>query len=278
MNSRDHIMFGGPGKWIYNYVGGIGQEVDSIGFEHVVLSPPATLIEQAIGGPAAANTTTSAPLEWATASHKTLRGMIALEWALPAKQQSAQCDVENENSPVALACPGSTIATVSFAGYGTFSGDCASGIKMGTCKSNATFNAFVNQCCVGKESCSFSCSSGSNAEDHKCTCGKQTAEIADPCYGTPKQLAGKVTCAAAPSAGGATLALKVSVPPGSDSRLVVPLLGSDAAKVVITENGTTVFTGGAYKTGAAGVTGAVVGKDSISIMHGSGDYVFERTG
>jgi hypothetical protein len=23
MNSRDHIMFGGPGKWIYNYVGGM---------------------------------------------------------------------------------------------------------------------------------------------------------------------------------------------------------------------------------------------------------------
>ena len=160
---------------------------------------------------------------------------------------------------------------------------------MGTCKSDDTFAAFVKQCCVGKESCCFACSSSSGssgggsgnaaANDHKCTCGKQaSATIADPCYGTPKQLAGKVTCAAAPSAGGASLALKVSVPPGSDSRLVVPLLGSDASKVVITENGTAVFTGGAYKAGAAGVTGAVVGTDSISIMHGSGDYVFERTG
>jgi hypothetical protein len=48
MNSRDHIMFGGPGHWIYSYAGGITQTADSIGYEHVVLTPPATLIEQAI--------------------------------------------------------------------------------------------------------------------------------------------------------------------------------------------------------------------------------------
>merc|ERR1711920_1148446 len=147
--------------------------------------------------------------------------------------------------------------------------------KYGSCFSNATFTNFVKQCCVGKASCSFACG---NSQSEGCTCtGQKAVQTADPCFGTPKQVAGKVTCATTPSAGGATLALKVLIPPGSDARLMIPLLGVSASEVVITESGTTVFAGGEYKAGVDGITGAKVSGDAIAIAHGSGEYSFERS-
>jgi hypothetical protein len=276
MNSRDHIMFGGPGKWIYSYVGGIRQTDTSIGFEHVVLSPPATLIEQAVTASITPNSTISHPLQWATASHTTLRGTIELQWAVPPQKASAQCDVESENADVKLDCPGSTIAGIAFANYGTLmSSDCATGLKTGSCLSNATFKSFVSDCCVGKASCSFKCGDRVNGG---CSCGSKTVAIADPCFGTAKKVAAQVTCASAPGADGYTLNLKTIVPAGSDAQLVVPLLGSSADKITIKEGATPVFSGGQYKPGAEGVTGAVAGADSIIISHGSGEYMFVRMG
>ena len=99
MNSRDHIMFGGPGKWIYNYAGGIGQTSTSIGFEHVTLTPPATLIEQALAQPVfGPNATISAPLHFTSASHKTLRGVIQMDWALPSHGSSGTCGRAQEGA------------------------------------------------------------------------------------------------------------------------------------------------------------------------------------
>jgi alpha-L-rhamnosidase len=281
MNSRDHIMFGGPGKWIYNYVGGIAQTADSIGFEHIVLTPPATLIEQAVTASITPNSTISTPLEFATAGHKTLRGMIELGWGLPQHKKTGTCDVEPESTPVDLECKGSTIASVAFAAYGVFTGDCTNGLKHGsTCNSGKDFQDFVTGCCVGKESCSYSCE---NSKDpgRGCKCGNQPVQnISDPCFGTEKRVAGKVVCATSPSADGVTLDLTVEVPAGSDSQLVVPLLGVDASKVTITEGGKTVFAGGAYQAGVDGITGAVANRadGTIVVSHGSGKYVFQRVG
>ena len=44
MNSRNHVMFAGPGSWLHTYVGGISNAPGSIGYEHVWYEPPATLI------------------------------------------------------------------------------------------------------------------------------------------------------------------------------------------------------------------------------------------
>ena len=57
MNSRDHIMFGGPGHWIYSYAGGITQADNSIGypapsiflyFKHVIRTSYITLKHEMI--------------------------------------------------------------------------------------------------------------------------------------------------------------------------------------------------------------------------------------
>eukprot|EP00040_Diaphanoeca_grandis_P031968 m.192534 g.192534 ORF g.192534 m.192534 type:complete len:1045 (-) comp32471_c0_seq1:82-3216(-) len=273
MNSRDHIMFGGPGKWVYSYVGGISQTETSIGFEHVVLTPPATLIEQALAAPNTTNSTTSAPLTFTSASHETLRGVIALEWGLPTNQHSSTCGDAKEGDAINLACTSSTIQTIAFASYGTSTGSCTSGFAKSACNLNSTV-ALVEKCCVGKESCVFEC----GGQTCDCVSSGVSTPVADPCYQTVKHLAIQVTCAAAPKPGGHVLNLNVQVPVGSDSQLVVPLLGSSPSSVMISENGTAVFKNGAYVAGVSGVTGAMATKDSIVIEHGSGSYRFIRTG
>ena len=271
MNSRDHIMFGGPGKWIYHYAGGIGQTETSLGFEHVVFTPPATLIEQAINK-LKLNANISQPLNFVSASQKTLRGTIEFEWQVPPSVAGGTCSLAEESLPITLSCPGSTISSVAFAEYGTPTGDCSSGFKPGTCGVNTTA-AFVSKCCVGKGSCSVSCGGPG------CTCaGGKSIQFADPCYGTMKKLAVKVGCAAKFGPVGPTLNMRVAVPPGSDAQLVVPLLGAAAKDVVITEGSTAIFKDGAYVSGVAGITGASPSGDSIIVEHGSGSYSFVRSG
>ena len=83
MNSRNHIMFGGNGVWLHTYVGGINNAPGSIGYEHVTISPPASLIKAAVSKAIKApGDTTSAPLTWTSAAKETLRGEFALFWSL----------------------------------------------------------------------------------------------------------------------------------------------------------------------------------------------------
>lgn len=51
-----------------------------------------------------------------------------------------------------------------------------------------------------------------------------------------------------------------------------------ASAVIITENGTAVFKGGAYVAGVDGVAAAVVKGSTVVISHGSGSYSFVRSG
>ena len=48
MNSRNHIMFGGNGIWLHTYLGGIDNAPNTVGYEHVLIAPPAALIAQAV--------------------------------------------------------------------------------------------------------------------------------------------------------------------------------------------------------------------------------------
>jgi hypothetical protein len=85
MNSRNHIMFGGPGKWLHTYVGGIDNTPGTNGFEDIVFAPPATLVAQAVHKPTkAANDTTSPPLTWSSSTRVGPRGTMALFWSVDA--------------------------------------------------------------------------------------------------------------------------------------------------------------------------------------------------
>jgi hypothetical protein len=103
--------------------------------------------------------------------------------------------------------------------------------------------------------------------------------VGDPCYQTVKHLAVDVKCAnPTPTPSGPTLNMRVVVPPGSDSELVVPLLGSPVQSVVLTEGGTAFFRNGAFLPTVSGITGAVVVGNAVVVRHGSGSYSFVRSG
>jgi hypothetical protein len=144
---------------------------------------------------------------------------------------------------------------------------------MGTCNSNKTA-ALASKCCVGNEQCVLECVGSTG-----CSCNGATSDPEpDPCYGTAKKLAAEVTCTTNPKPTGPTLNMMVTIPAGSDSQLVVPLLGTNAKSVLITEGGDTVFKGGVFVSGVAGVTDAYVDGDTVVVHHGSGSYAFVRTG
>jgi hypothetical protein len=63
-----------------------------------------------------------------------------MQWSLPTSGGggNSTCGMGNEGTDFKLGCPGSTIASVIYADYGTPQGDCAHGFKDGTCTSNVT--------------------------------------------------------------------------------------------------------------------------------------------
>ena len=104
--------------------------------------------------------------------------------------------------------------------YGTATGDCKSGLKLGKCGVSLVGNA---SSCVGKPSCVVSCSNSA------CTVDGKAVNTGDPCYQTKKKVDGKVTCDSAPGGGGksaVTLTVKAHVPHTAVATTVIPLLGS----------------------------------------------------
>ena len=89
--------------------------------------------------------------------------------------------VLGQSEPVALACGTSTIASVTFASYGTPKGICGSYTVNPSCHAD-NVSAAVNAACVGRRSCWV-----------------DPMVFGDPCPGTPKYLAVEVACAS-PSA------------------------------------------------------------------------------
>lgn len=132
-----------------------------------MFTPPAVLIEQAIGQQKnpPTNSTTSPALQFTTAAYKTLRGTIEMEWGIPAPSSGSNgtCALGDESTDLKFGCPGSTIASILFAEYGTPGGSCAAGFQPAKCAANQSM-AFVSKCCVGKESCDVMCAGDT------CTC------------------------------------------------------------------------------------------------------------
>jgi len=115
--------------------------------------------------------------------------------APPPPGPPAQCVRVAEHSVAKLGgCPkGETINAVDFASFGTPTGSCSTGFARGPCNLNTTAQ-YVESQCVGKADCSFVVGVD--------TFGK------DPCGGTHKWLAAKISCGSATgsrsSAGSAT--------------------------------------------------------------------------
>ena len=116
---------------------------------------------------------------------------------LAEQKPSAGADPTCDESPelrkgghtLKLSCPGSSIAAVEFAAFGTPSGSCAAGFSHNASCDSPGVQKAVESVCVGKESCAVSPVYG----------GKSVVAKKDPCTGTIKNLAVKVRCKSAPA-------------------------------------------------------------------------------
>merc|ERR1712113_208323 len=107
---------------------------------------------------------------------------------------------------------------------------------MGACDANTT-QKIVSDACVGKAKCSI------KADDKI---------FGDPCFGTKKNLAAKVSCSgAAPSL---TFQYDVVVPVGSVGVVVLPVV--DDEDYTVSEGKSVVWKSGKYMPGVPGITGA----------------------
>lgn len=175
MNSRNHIMQGAIGAWLYSDVAGIAQQPGTAGYSSLLIWPRATTHEL---------------LPFASGSFDSIRGTVAVEWQAAAKSfkatvtvpantvaevrltfpagtaASALVGVEGavpmtcaanapENAPVTFSCPpGATVTAVAFASFGTASGSCASGFTAGACNA-ANSTQIVSSACLGQNSCTI---------------------------------------------------------------------------------------------------------------------------
>ncbi len=93
--------------------------------------------------------------------------------------------------------------------------------------------------------------------------------------GTVRTIRGTVGSSWAREAGGVTM--KVTVPVGSDARVMVPR-PQEMTGVVVEENGRAVWEDGKYVPGDPGITGAAAEEDVIAFELGSGEYTFRVRG
>ena len=163
---------------------------------------------------------------------------------------------------------GAVIKSVDFASFGTPTGSCAAGFAANSSCSAPDSTAVVERECLNKASCSV------DATNHNFF-GNNTNNT---CFSPGRTLAVKVTCGGGvptppPPVGKPVFKYSVVVPTGSTAKVVLPQFGAKAASIA--EAAGTVWTGGAYVTGVAGVTSAstdALGNVAISI--GSGSYAF----
>ena len=248
MNSRNHIMMGSVGAWLYTDVAGIAQQPGASAYSSLLLWPRATTHER---------------LPYASGSYASISGTVAVEWQAGAKAFSltatvppntatevrltfpagaapaalvasegappATCAADApENAPVTFSCPpGATFTAVDFASFGTPNGNCQAGFAAGSCNA-ANSTAVVAAACVGAQTCTIDVSD---------------ALFGDVCHGTVKHFDALLRCS------------------------------SNATNVF--------FRNGAFVPGVVpGVTGAAINADAsaLAVTTGSGVYAFTLEG
>lgn len=104
----------------------------------------------------------------------------------------------------------------------------------------------------------------------KCSISASDKTFGDPCVGTQKNLAVRISCSEA--ANTFTFKYKVVVPVGSMGSVVLP--ASQQADVTVTEGETAVWKASKYIPGVAGVTGVTRSSEGVRIEVGSGSFQF----
>ena len=241
-------MFGGGGNWLYSVLGGLNRQPGSVGWTDLLIAPPTQRL---------------ANLSTVSASIDTAIGLAESAWTTAAP--SGSCGYVAENSVLTLTCapkPGATAGNftgVAFASFGTPEGSCPQ-FTASSCNSGNSVAA-VTASCLGKASCSIPATN--------------TFFGGDPCYGTVKALAVRLTGACAE----VTVQVSATVPVGAQATIAVPLFSAAATAAVVTEGSgsspTPVWSGGAYVPGVPGVTGAAAGNAVINVFVGSGTYNFQ---
>jgi len=245
MNSRNHIMFGSGGTWMYKTLLGI---MPDSGYDHVTVGPDATIVNSF-------NTTSS------VGKVTTPHGILQVRWSVPTV---SACQTEAENQVAHFSCGASTITGFKYAFYGTPTGDCVNGFKKGSCDS-ANALSVVEKACVGKVSCDVSASN--------------TFFGGDPCNLVPKTFVGQVTCSNPTQA---PYQLDVVIPFGSTASVVIPIvpsLNQNVPNLVISEGKMSpviLWQSQKYMPGIKGISGANLNdmKTAVIVNVMAGSYSF----
>lgn len=263
--SRNHIMLGSPGQWLFQGAAGLRLGRGAIAWDRIEVVPLVAVARNASLGLGGVDAIVGTP-----------RGALHLAWRVAPAGGTPLCDVAAEmdllREPLTLACDqgggggsggAATISAIEFSSYGTPAGSCAA---PGAFATDAACNAkssrsVVEKACLGHRSC---------------TLYANTSQFggADPCPGTPKRLAVVARCA-----GGCrrSFGLNVTVPIGSSATITLPTSSGGHAPAKITESGVTFYRGGSFLPGTAeGVRAAraIDGGGGFEVQVGGGAYVF----
>ena len=135
MNSRNHIMMGSVGAWLYTDVAGIAQQPGTAGYSSLLVWP---------------RTTTHERLPYASGSFESIRGTVAVEWQVAAKGFSATVTVPANTvaevrltfpagaDPASLVCAEGAAAPVVFFKSGAFVPGAVTGVTGAAVNVNAS--------------------------------------------------------------------------------------------------------------------------------------------
>ena len=250
-DSRNHIMFGAPGAWYYRSIAGLDRAPSSRSYANLVIRPPPA--NDIIYSDA------NLSLTWAAASIDSSMGMVSSAWNTLPGGNGAQCGTVAENGNLELDCPGGLFTGVAFASFGTPSGTCPN-LAKGSCDAASSVDV-VTKLCVGKSSCSIGATNGNFG--------------GDPCEGTAKSLAVRLTGQCGQPLGPRKFALQTTVPVGGTAQVILPAWGP-AASATVTEGGAKVWAAGAFVPGTPGVSAGAASADGLNVVLtvGSGSYSF----
>eukprot|EP00937_MAST-01D_sp_MAST-1D-sp2_P005224 g5224.t1 len=251
-SSRNHIMLGSPGQWLFQRVAGIDVGRGGVAFDRVA-SAPLAAAAAAGSGLAGVDAAVGSP-----------RGAVAVAWrTLPWEPGMCAEAAERNDQGAALHLdcgPGGIIGTIDFASFGTPAGSCTAASALATdptCDATSSV-AVVTSACAGQRQCTLYANASQFGG-------------ADPCHGVRKRLVVAATCAGSCQT---RFILNATVPVGSTATVTLPGAAVGGADV-LTEAGQPIYRAGAFVPGAvAGVKSAQSVNGGLEVVTGGGRYAF----
>jgi Galactose binding lectin domain len=250
MNSRNHIMFGSIGSWMYDWLAGLrpvsvfDAGKSSSGSQNVIViqpPPPGVIVNSEVRLARATRTVTG-----------NNRAPIASEWE---RTGGRICASAPEDHNVVVDCGrGNVIEKILFASFGLPFGPCGGTAKNATCHAS-TSTSVVSQSCVGQRRCKVLASD---------------ANFGDPCFGHWKRMTIEAQCSRPPH-----LVVRTRIPPNFRATVAVSEMNLIKKSLVIREAGKEVWRDGKFIPGAYGVTsGRQDGAGNVVFDVESGAYEF----